>query len=153
MAADFELRSGDSSPHDARRSAARGPHSITLTGVGAAAAARRAAREFLAQSPGAAAGLADTVELVVSELVTNAIRHATGPCRLELDHTDGGVRVSVHDDDAHAAPAPRDHGPLRVGGHGLELVRALSAELVVTATATGKTVTAHIRARDTPPAR
>ncbi|MFI6978382.1 ATP-binding protein [Embleya sp. NPDC050154] len=150
MAADFELRSGDSSPHDARRSPARGPRSITLTGVGAAAAARRAAREFLAQSPGAAPGLADTVELVVSELVTNAIRHATGPCRLELAHVDRGVRVSVHDD-AHAAPTPRDHGPLRVGGHGLELVRALSTDLVVTATATGKTVTAHIRAPDTPP--
>lgn len=44
--------------------------------------------------------LVDVVELLVSEVVTNAIQHANSPCRLTVKLlSDGGVRVEVHDID------------------------------------------------------
>jgi anti-sigma regulatory factor (Ser/Thr protein kinase) len=76
--------------------------------------------------------LRDTVELLASELVTNAYRHTGGPCSLRLSALgDGRLRVGVWDGDPHVpapfteppgartAPAP----PGAVGGRGLHLVR------------------------------
>lgn len=70
---------------------------------------------------------ADNLRLLVSELVTNAIRHgdgATAPS-LEVKVSDGRVRAAVQDagpgfDPATRAPASRD------GGWGLLLVDALA---------------------------
>lgn len=39
------------------------------------------------------------VELVVSELVTNAYKYAPGPCLLDLEVVDGAVEISVWDSD------------------------------------------------------
>ncbi|GAP50570.1 ATP-binding protein [Streptomyces azureus] len=52
----------------------------------AIADARDTARAFLEglQQPAVARDAADTVVLVVSELVTNALRHGGGRCTLEL---------------------------------------------------------------------
>ncbi|MGW1601410.1 ATP-binding protein [Streptomyces eurythermus] len=48
-----------------------------------------------------------TVQLVVSELVTNAYKYAPGPCLLDLKVSDGAVRISVWDTDPNLpAPAP-----------------------------------------------
>lgn len=125
--------------------------SIDFTGAaGTAAAARRAARAFATtHSPADHRALVDAVELVVSELVTNAVRHAPGPCVLDLEHTGTEVRVAVHDT-SRAHPTPRTRDPHRPAGHGLELVRSLSVRFTVTATHTGKTVTAHIRLPERP---
>lgn len=41
--------------------------------------------------------LAELAELVVSELVTNAQQHGTGPVHLRLGLEDGVLRVEVHD--------------------------------------------------------
>jgi anti-sigma regulatory factor (Ser/Thr protein kinase) len=74
--------------------------------------------------------LADPVELLASELVTNAYRHATGPATLRLHAVDAHrLRVSVWDANPHIPP-PFDKrpGPLRPvpveadGGRGLFLV-------------------------------
>ncbi|MEU8849719.1 hypothetical protein AB0C70_26550 [Streptomyces sp. NPDC048564] len=40
------------------------------------------------------------VQLVFSELVTNAYEYAPGPCLLDLQVVDGAVEISVWDTDA-----------------------------------------------------
>jgi anti-sigma regulatory factor (Ser/Thr protein kinase) len=82
-------------------------------------------------------GQADTVELVVSELVTNAVRASCGlfpgesdrrPClRLWLSSDGDRVFVQVWDG-CDQMPALRDVQPEAVGGRGLVLVDALSQD-------------------------
>ncbi|MDQ1038319.1 anti-sigma regulatory factor (Ser/Thr protein kinase) [Streptomyces sp. V3I8] len=74
----------------------------------------------------------DTVELLTSELVTNAYQHTKGPASLRLTALgDGRLRVGVWDSSPHV-PAPFDEPPgARVpltpvgaeGGRGLFLLR------------------------------
>jgi anti-sigma regulatory factor (Ser/Thr protein kinase) len=66
------------------------------------------------------------LELVVSELVTNAVRHGSGPIVLTLADTGGGVRVGVHD---HGRRLPETRRPdsRSPGGRGLRMVERLSA--------------------------
>ncbi len=62
--------------------------------------------------------------LLVSELVTNALRHGSGAIVLELTPLpSGGLRVCVHDEGG-GRPEPRE--PDEDGGYGLHLVRDLS---------------------------
>jgi anti-sigma regulatory factor (Ser/Thr protein kinase) len=73
----------------------------------------------------------ETLELLVSELVTNSVRHAGLPvgARLKLDitHEAGRVRLAVRDGGPGFDPAQlRDTGPLARGGRGLVIVAALS---------------------------
>ncbi|MFJ6919090.1 ATP-binding protein [Streptomyces sp. NPDC101133] len=85
----------------------------------------------------------DAARLVVSELVTNALRHAPGPCRLELTLVGDGVEIAVSDTgEAFPTFLPRD--PARVGRHGLEIVTRLCAEVITKPHATGKTVYARL---------
>ncbi|GAA2573638.1 ATP-binding protein [Streptomyces lienomycini] len=86
---------------------------------------------------------ADAARLVVSELVTNALRHAPGPCRLVLTLADGHVEIAVRDTgDGFPTFLPRD--PLRIGRHGLEIVTRLCGEVVTRPHASGKTVSARL---------
>ena len=67
------------------------------------------------------------VRLLVSELVTNAVRHAEGEAvRLVVALTGGTLRVEVHDPGSgfEVRDAPTD--PLRASGWGLVLVAELS---------------------------
>jgi anti-sigma regulatory factor (Ser/Thr protein kinase) len=76
------------------------------------------------------AGVAETAELLASELVTNAYRHSGGAATLRLRALDGGrLRISVRDADPHIPPPfdGRHRAPLPVpaeadGGRGLFLV-------------------------------
>lgn len=83
--------------------------------------------------------LADSAELVVSELVTNAVRHATGPIEVQVLLLDQIVSFSVGD---AKTPLPR----LRrtsfddEGGRGLQLVSLLGHRWGARATPTGKVV-------------
>ncbi|MFP8903363.1 ATP-binding protein [Streptomyces atacamensis] len=71
----------------------------------------------------------DDVLLVVSELVTNAVRHAPGPFTLCLAPVPGGVRVTVRDTST-TLPRPRtpdvDGG---AGGFGCPIVQCLAHRL------------------------
>ncbi|MER7407384.1 SpoIIE family protein phosphatase [Streptomyces sp. NPDC000070] len=69
-------------------------------------------------------GLAFTTELVVSELVTNAIRHATGPIRLRLIR-ERALVCEVFDSGA-TAPHLRHPRTTDEGGRGLLLVSQLT---------------------------
>jgi anti-sigma regulatory factor (Ser/Thr protein kinase) len=93
-----------------------------------AAAARRVVAEVL--EAWAAEVFCDDALLLVSELVSNVVRHVTGrrPLRVEMalsspPRRSSGLRVAVVD--ASAAPLVlRARGP--DGGHGLALVDALA---------------------------
>ncbi|MFF5103991.1 ATP-binding protein [Streptomyces sp. NPDC000134] len=84
------------------------------------------------------------VLLVVSELVTNADRHSSGPYILELEGTDTTVTVSVYDSSA-AVPRRFPRDPERIGRHGLEIVHAVAEELHVERVPVGKRIRAVVR--------
>ncbi|WP_406112026.1 ATP-binding protein [Kitasatospora purpeofusca] len=88
---------------------------------------------------------ADTVVLVVSELVTNALRHGGGICTLDLtDHPDS-IEVAVHD---LSSQAPRMRTPDldgSAGGFGWPMVNSLARTTTVTRLPSGgKTVKAFL---------
>ncbi len=90
------------------------------------------------------AELADTVALLVSELVTNALVHTEGPATLELRRQPDRIRVLVTDEHTRlprAQPADED----ATGGRGMVLVDALATEWGVEPSGTGKTVWAELR--------
>lgn len=92
--------------------------------------------------------LADTVSLIVSELTTNAVRHARSSFRVTMSRCGSRVLVEVHDDSS--APAfLRDREPFSLSGRGLHLVETLSAEWGMTPHAQGgKSVWASLALAD-----
>ncbi|MEU6590879.1 ATP-binding protein [Streptomyces sp. NPDC046881] len=83
-------------------------------------------------------------ELVISELLTNAIQHAPGPCGVVLELSDAELSVTVWDTSPRE-PVPRPPDERRVGGHGLHLVRVLSHRFMTASHALGKQVVAQLR--------
>lgn len=69
--------------------------------------------------------LLESVELLVSELVTNAVVHASSAPRLAVRRSRHGVRVEVHDDDP-LLPSPLPPDETRLGGRGLYIVDQLA---------------------------
>ncbi|MEU8348747.1 SpoIIE family protein phosphatase [Streptomyces sp. NPDC048845] len=88
-------------------------------------------------------GLADavpTAELLVGEVVTNAVRHShSRHVELRLVRADDVLICEVADDD-HALPTLLDAGPNDERGRGLRLVSRLAREWGASRTAQGKTV-------------
>ncbi len=87
----------------------------------------RAVRRFVTDTLAAwdAAALVDSAGLVVSELASNAVRHAGSPFRAVIRRTGPVVRIEVHD----VSPVPPQHldPPIDVPtGRGIQLVAALS---------------------------
>lgn len=67
------------------------------------------------------------VRLLVSELVTNAVRHAGGEVvRLIVALTGGTLRIEVHDPGHGFKHQPPPDDPLRASGWGLVLVEELA---------------------------
>ncbi|HEV2759259.1 MAG TPA: SpoIIE family protein phosphatase [Acidimicrobiales bacterium] len=67
----------------------------------------------------------DTAVLLVSELVTNSVRHAEGPCALVVSFAGDVVELCVEDGDP-SPPKPRPAGVLDESGRGFVLVDALA---------------------------
>ncbi|MBA8924355.1 anti-sigma regulatory factor (Ser/Thr protein kinase) [Kutzneria viridogrisea] len=89
--------------------------------------APRAARRFVAETCrrwGLEHMIAD-VELVVSELAENAVRHAESRARLRMALRADGLAVAVRDD-SPAMPAYREPDVGAPGGRGLVMVAGLS---------------------------
>ncbi|MGC9539476.1 SpoIIE family protein phosphatase [Streptomyces sp. UG1] len=84
-----------------------------------------------------------TTELVVSELVTNAIRYGTRPIRLRLIH-DAARLICEVSDTSHTAPHLRRAKTFDEGGRGLLLVAQLTQRWGNRHTADGKTIWAEI---------
>ncbi|MEU6977615.1 MULTISPECIES: ATP-binding protein [unclassified Streptomyces] len=115
---------------------------------GAIGSARAFTADFLAAAPAVrhrpvTEDRIDLATLVVSELVTNAVRHTSGPCRLLLELRQDAVEISVFDR-ATAAPVPRGHDPRRIGQHGLEIVVAVCETVSVEPDPDGKRVRARL---------
>jgi anti-sigma regulatory factor (Ser/Thr protein kinase) len=89
----------------------------------------RAARAFVASALSEAGyvGDVDTVLLLVSELATNAVRHARTGFELTIDVGRSGVRVTVIDDAGQAEPRVRQARPSDTDGRGLQIVDRLAA--------------------------
>jgi hypothetical protein len=81
--------------------------------------------------------------LVVSELVTNTMRHAPGLCTLALALHEGQLEIAVSDTSGRL-PEAQPFQPQRVGQHGLEIVVAVCAWVGTETTERGKTVRAHL---------
>ncbi|MEU0041224.1 ATP-binding protein [Streptomyces sp. NPDC006333] len=107
--------------------------------------ARHTMKSFLAQvgTEHLARIPADTVsgaQLVVSELVTNAVRYADGTCGMNLAYRGGhGVEITVWDK-ASGSLTARQWDPDCPGGFGLEIVRAICGPLTITPTDHGKQI-------------
>ncbi|HEX7804651.1 MAG TPA: SpoIIE family protein phosphatase [Cellulomonas sp.] len=133
--------------------------------VGSVARSPRSRRWRLASEP-AAAGRArhavvrtcqawgltcgPSAELVVSELVANAVLHGWGHVLLRLDDTEDGLRIEVEDANP-APPVTTDGHRGRVGGFGMQIVERL-ADWGWRPAGTGKVVWAKIRVTEDPDA-
>ncbi|MFJ2399292.1 ATP-binding protein [Streptomyces sp. NPDC087843] len=90
-----------------------------------------------------AAATVEIVQLIVSELVTNARKYAPGPALLQLRITGAVLQVELWDSNP-VAPAAKAPDPTRVGQHGLEIVAAFARTVTVEQTAVGKRITADV---------
>jgi anti-sigma regulatory factor (Ser/Thr protein kinase) len=90
--------------------------------------------------------VADDLALVVSELVTNAIRYAQPPVEIEIETSDDAVTVAVGDG-SPGRPSPREVADDEEGGRGLTLIDLLAAETGVRPKPPGKTIWAALLRR------
>jgi anti-sigma regulatory factor (Ser/Thr protein kinase) len=86
----------------------------------------------------------DTVLLVVSELVTNALVHTDGQVRLDLTLSNHRLRVAVADSSPRTPIKPTSIGWEATGGRGILLVEAMSAEWGTLPVSGGKQVWADV---------
>lgn len=85
-----------------------------------------------------------TAELVISEFVTNAVRHSeAGPVSLSIRLDEQALRIEVCDDSPEL-PQPGLPDPCSESGRGLFLVAALADRYGVEPTAVGKCCWAEI---------
>ncbi|MFC8342415.1 ATP-binding protein [Streptomyces sp. NPDC057280] len=118
------------------------------------AQARRLAADFLARVQSehglpVSQRAMDVTLLVVSELVTNAVKYAPGPLLVDLRIDGDLVEVSVWDADP-VLPVARAADAGRVGQHGLEIVMAVAQGFTVQREPVGKRITARIALPDDP---
>ncbi|MGW5327597.1 SpoIIE family protein phosphatase [Streptomyces sp. NPDC004014] len=85
----------------------------------------------------------DNALLLVSELVTNAVRFATGPVTVRLIRSGNGLLCEVGDT-GNGRPRLRRGGPLADGGRGLHVVHGLTSRWGVRWTDTGKVIWAEV---------
>ncbi len=119
---------------------------LTLpTAVQAVRLARRATRDAL--TAWRLGQLEETAVLLVSELVTNAVRHATGSAAVILELTSAGtwLRMEVRDADPNG-PQPRTPADFDESGFGFILVDALADKWGVRQLLAGKAVWAELEA-------
>ncbi|WP_261951396.1 ATP-binding protein [Streptomyces nigrescens] len=110
-----------------------------------AAQARDVTRGFLASLGASNRTEAEAVLLVVSELVTNAERHARGVTGFRLEAGPGSIMVTVSDASTDP-PRLRHTNAFEPGGFGWYLVQDLAADVTVEIQPHGKSVRALLRA-------
>jgi anti-sigma regulatory factor (Ser/Thr protein kinase) len=100
-----------------------------------------AARRFVTETlRGVAADTIEVVELLVSELATNCVRHTAERFELTIVRGEREIRVEAVDFGG-GEPAKRSPGPTEPNGRGLQIVDMLSTEWGCEPRATGgKTV-------------
>jgi len=101
------------------------------------AAARRFVGETLSRWE--CGGVLDTVNLLVSELVTNSVLHTRSAADIAVLLTPDSVRIEVSDQ-GEGIPRVREAGENATSGRGLAMVEALASAWGVETTPLGKTV-------------
>jgi anti-sigma regulatory factor (Ser/Thr protein kinase) len=104
---------------------------------------RRFAREAIGEAPDPSF-LAE-VDVVVSELATNAIVHARTPFRVSISSTPKSVKIAVRDA-SFDPPRDRRHQADRGGGRGVGLVATFAKAWGTEPEPDGKTVWAELAA-------
>ena len=84
-----------------------------------------AVRRFVASTVDPSSPRLGDVEVMTSELVANAVAHASTPVTVRVVAHDGRTRVEVHDDDPNP-PLPQAPSLDLRTGRGLAIVEALS---------------------------
>ncbi|MBM7170888.1 ATP-binding protein [Streptomyces sp. G44] len=108
--------------------------------------ARDLTRDFVAGlSPAVGEQTAASIELIVSELITNVVRHARGSlCALRLQARPDVITITVADADPRP---PQERTPDLAGGtggFGWPMVRNLATNVTVTPGSAGKTIRAEL---------
>jgi anti-sigma regulatory factor (Ser/Thr protein kinase)/ABC-type transporter Mla MlaB component len=106
-----------------------------------------AAREFVRGACAAWSVPQDTeelAELVVNELVTNAVQHAQSSSRVTLTGTESALRISVRDYRPSLIPRPHPIDIAAPSGRGLHLVTAVAHTWGTDQHLDGKTVWAYL---------
>lgn len=137
-----------------RRGAAPMPSGEVSRRFAGGFASAAAARRFVAETfrHWGLHHLVDDACLIVSELVTNAVRHARSDIAVALSRISGVVRVAVADADPRP-PTVRCPDPDEPGGRGLQMVAALARTWDCEAVPGGKIVWADLALDgDSPPA-
>ena len=106
---------------------------------------RTLTHDFLARQ--GADEISGAAELVVTELVTNVVRHAHSPIRIRLDWDVDTLRVEVQDGSS-ILPAVSDLAS-EDGGYGLRIVKALSEEWGIRRLDEGKAVWCTLKSEGT----
>jgi anti-sigma regulatory factor (Ser/Thr protein kinase) len=115
--------------------------SWSLTGLsGSVGEARAHARAFLNARRSSPGDACEDILIAVSELVSNAVRHAPGPCTLRM--VDHGETVTLEvSDTSGSLPRPRPPDPTNgAGGFGWHLLHHLGQTLTVAPGPQGKTI-------------
>ncbi len=81
-------------------------------------------------------GVAENAAIMVSELVTNSLRHSAGEFTVTIDRSDDQIRIAVGDG-GPGNPSPRDPAPSEPTGRGLRIVGALADSWGVSPNADG----------------
>jgi PAS domain S-box-containing protein len=102
-----------------------------------AAVARRHVRAVLDEA--GAAGLVDQAQLLVSEVVTNAVLHSRGPIGLSVVAAEYWVSIEVSDGSS-SVPSPRHYDDQATTGRGLEIVEFVATRWGVAQETGGKVV-------------
>lgn len=113
-------------------------------GSGSIPVAREHAREFFGRvRPAMAEATVQDALLAISELVTNVVRHAPGPCTLRLEVDEERVRIEVSDTST-VRPRAKPPQPEGLGGFGLHMLRKLAGEVETRVHDAGKTVSVSL---------
>ncbi|MEW2417838.1 ATP-binding protein [Streptomyces sp. NPDC046866] len=119
------------------------PPDITSVPVGMNCAQARDSARLVMAEHGIPAALVDDVLTVVSELVSNALRHAGGLTGFAVTVADGHVVVEVSDGSARQ-PHLRPPSPHTPGGFGWRVVTTLAPTTFVRFHRGGKTIIASL---------
>jgi len=127
---------------DVRGEWSQGPSRLTVPSLPASVSRiRRFALEACREVAG---DPCDTVELLVSEVATNALVHGAGDVRVDVKTQAGVIRIEVSDDST-AVPVRREAGLDGESGRGMALVELLSSDWGTVTRPDGKTVWFEVR--------
>ncbi len=114
-----------------------GPHIVLAPDPSAAAIARQvvddACRAWRLDH------VRDAASLVITELVSNVVRHAGTEMEISLTASPGALRLAVRDG-SPLLPSPPVGSPLAESGRGLAVIRALAVAWGATPSGDGKVV-------------